>query len=119
MYGFSGPRSARLDTFTTIFAGTISGKSAGGIGECSKSWLLSAVEAQDNELLTWIFNNKGEEVRDNIITRGVNEYDKISKGLIPLLLEKTNDYQIVRNQFFEIVTTHFSNSKDAINYIKK
>ena len=91
------------------FSGTIKGK----------SWLLSAVEAQDNILLSYIFSSKKKDVQDNIILRGFTTYDKLSAGLIPLLLEKTNDYQMVRKEFFQIMTSYFINSNDAIEYVKK
>ena len=89
---------------------------SGGIE--GKAWLARVIDAQLTSILSFIFKNRPNDVKRYIIGSGKNTTD-LSKSLIDLLLNKTNNFTMLRREFLEILTSHLENSDDAIQFVKQ
>ena len=80
---------------------------------------LKSAMADFISFLSYLFNHKTEVIAKHVIYEGCKKKDPISKSLMTLLLEKTNDFQLVRKEFFQILTSCFDDCYAAIAYVKK
>ena len=80
-------------------------------------WLIRLLETQIASLVSATFKLESfiAVIQDEDEgTRG------ISKSIINLLLDKTDNYRMIRREFFQILTCHYKDSRDsAIEYVKK
>ena len=80
-------------------------------------WLIRLLETQISSLVSAIF--KLESIQTVIEDKDEATYG-ISHSLVNLLLDKTDNYKMIRREFLQILTLHYKDSRDsAINYVKK
>ena len=82
-----------------------------------KSWLSRVIESEQPSVLSYLFLNKKEDICSLIKESGKDAFDA-SKSLISLLLEKSDNYRMLRREFFMILTT-VHDRDESIAYVKK
>ena len=83
-----------------------------------KSWFICVIEAKMTHVLSFLFKDK-----PNLIINVINEeYDNsniISKSMVALIMNKTDEFSGLRREFFEILISNFhKKSIHAIYYVK-
>ena len=82
-----------------------------------QSWLTRLVETNISSLISTTFKL---ESLIAVIKDEDEDTCGISESLINLLLDKTDNYRMIRREFFQILTSHYKNSRSsAIHYVKK
>ena len=84
----------------------------------NKPWLSWIIESDQlyPTFLPYIFANKQQDIK-NMIKASKDNFCDVSRTLIPLLLDKTDNQRMLRREFFMLLTD-VKNCNDAIAYIK-
>ena len=80
-------------------------------------WLTHIIEVEMTTVLSYLFKNSRNDII-NLVTTQNNASNQISTKLITLLLDNTDNFRMLRREFFLILTDHFDNAEDAIKCIK-
>ena len=83
-----------------------------------KPWLTRVIEAEQTLVLSYLFQNKKEDICNLIRKSGKDVMESyISSSLISLLLEKSDNYRMLRREFFMILISVYGCDK-SIAYVK-
>ena len=82
-------------------------------------WLVCVIEAQMTSIISFLLKEK-QDLIINIINDRYENSTEISRSMMSLILDKTDNFSVLRREFFGILTSNFKKcSKDAIDYVKE